>query len=430
MSCRKGWSREILADNLTQKFVTKTYKVRRENLLLEREKSMLPATQQYVELEKEDRRLKHEIKLLEVEETAAAAHLSDICSLPLDEIKATHNCRDNYHASITRHSLITAARKAIMMLKLDIGHLEWQISRLNNHARSERVDAERRVFVRACPADNCRGFLNTSWKCGICEMWSCPTCHEVKGATRDEEHVCNPDNVATAVLLAKDSRSCPKCSAMIFKIDGCDQMYCTQCHTAFSWRRGTIEEGHVHNPHYFEFLRTHGGVIPRAPGDVRCGGMPYWDNISVHISGTFMKASELQLISNAYRSHLHVQFITMPRYLVTGGAVDNRDLRVKFMIGDIDENTFKNKIQQREKARQRKNDISQVLEMFTDVLVDLFQAYERQINNNIRQREAIAETLIQSLTNLRKHVNETLLVVSKRYCHCAVPRISESYETH
>ena len=55
MACRKGWSREILVNNFTQKFVTRTYKARREDLLFEREKSLMPATLPYVEIEKKIR---------------------------------------------------------------------------------------------------------------------------------------------------------------------------------------------------------------------------------------------------------------------------------------------------------------------------------------------------------------------------------------
>tara|TARA_Y100000813_G_C24070677_1_gene308568 strand:+ start:79 stop:672 length:594 start_codon:yes stop_codon:yes gene_type:complete len=31
-------------------------------------------------------------------------------------------------------------------------------------------------------------------------------------------------------------------------------MWCINCNTAFSWTRGTIEQGRIHNPHYFDWL--------------------------------------------------------------------------------------------------------------------------------------------------------------------------------
>jgi len=100
---------------------------------------------------------------------------------------------------------------------------------------------------------------------------------------------------------------------------------------------------------------------------------------------------------------------------------DNRDLRVKFMIGDISDDIFKSKIQQREKARQRKTDISQVLDMYVAVLTDLFQSFTRDCDENI---------LVNSLVELKKHVNDTLADVSRRYSKCSVPIISDKFDVY
>jgi hypothetical protein len=88
------------------------------------------------------------------------------------------------------------------------------------------------------------------------------------------------------------------------------------------------------------------------------------------------------------------------------------------MIGDFGEDEFKRKIQQREKARMRKTDIRLVLEMYQAVLTDLFQ--------NFVQDRGVAH-LIDSLLELRHHVNTTMDAVSKRWNSCAVPRISENF---
>jgi uridine kinase len=108
----------------------------------------------------------------------------------------------------------------------------------------------------------------------------------------------------------------------------------------------------------------------------------------------------------------------MPRYDVNIRE-DNRDLRIKFMIGDFSEDDFKKKIQQREKARQRKTDIRQVVAMYVEVLNDLFQAL-------VQTKDVGA--LADSLQELKTHVNTTLDAVSKRYTKCSVPRITENYD--
>ena len=419
MSCRKGWSRETLVDNFTQKFVSRTYKQRREDLLFEREKSLMPATQPYVELELKIRGLNPKIAELKHKKDLAQEEWGRTSALKLGPLAVEHGVATEFEASIIRHKLAQEKRKVVSDILIDIEHLEWHQNQLMHRLHGGQVEHEKRQFVRACPFADCKGFLSTVWKCGMCDNWSCPECHEVKGKEKDGAHTCDPNNVATAQLLAKDSRNCPKCAAMIFKINGCDQMYCTQCHTAFSWRTGRIETGTVHNPHYYEYMRAR-GTLQRNPGDVPCGGFPDYVTVLTNLRSIGRGDVRYVLIANAHRAHGHCQWAVIPRY-DTNRIEDNRDLRIKFMIGDISNDIFKSKIQQREKARQRKTDIRQVMEMMLAVLNDLFQAF-------VQDKEI--DTLCTSLLGLQAHVNTTLDKISARYTKCAVPRIGLNFHMY
>lgn len=414
MSCRKGWSREVLVNNFSQKFVSKTYKTRRENLLYDREKSLMPATQPYVEIEKKIRELKTEIAQTQHKLGCANAEWARISNRPLALFAVENGLSTEFDAMILRHKQSSEKRKESSNITIDVQHLEWYQLQLMNRLHGSHAELERRQFVRACPFADCRGFLSTVWKCGMCENWSCPECHEVKGREKDAPHVCNPDAVATARLLDRDSRNCPKCAAAIFKIDGCDQMWCTQCHTAFSWRTGRIETHTIHNPHYYEFMRTR-GTLARNPGDVPCGGFPDWNSVARLVPRTHIF---WQVIAGSHRSWAHCQWALVPRYTVDLNQ-DNRDLRIKFMIGDFGEDEFKKKIQQREKARLRKTDIRQVIEMYMAVLVDVFQAFV--------QSKDIDGT-VEALSELRNHVNNTMSAISRRYTNCVTPRITDNYD--
>lgn len=415
MSCRKGWSRENLVANFTQKFVTRTYKQRREELLFEREKSLMPATQPFVECEKKIRRYNGELitkrSALEEANTKWNVIVGRPISYWLDMIGTT----DEFEARVEGHRRSEEQHKIANCIMIDIQHVEWIQNRLAMMLHGGQLETEKRQFVRACPYQDCRGFLSTAWKCGMCEMWSCPTCHEVKGPDKDTEHTCNPDNVATARLLDRDSRHCPKCASSIFKINGCDQMWCTQCHTAFSWKTGRVETGVVHNPHYFEAQRLL-GRLPRAHGDVPCGGFPDWPPVAQRL----INASQVSKnsIRNAYRSFGHAYHHLIPRYRVNDQE-ENRDLRIKLMIGDMNEEEFKRRIQQREKARQRKTDIRQVLEMYTAVVNDLFQMYIQ---------DSQLAVLENSMKELWLHTTTTMGAVSKRWSNCAVPRLTDYYD--
>jgi hypothetical protein len=103
---------------------------------------------------------------------------------------------------------------------------------------------------RKCCADNCKGFL-VNGICPICNNRSCKKCMTVKQKT----HICRQEDIDTATLLMTNTKNCPKCNFGIYKISGCNVMFCTQCNTSFNWlTMAIISSRQVHNPHYFEWL--------------------------------------------------------------------------------------------------------------------------------------------------------------------------------
>lgn len=172
--CAKEWTRKFLRENFTNVFLTSKYKEHLEDVLFDQEKALLPATQPLVEEKIAKRNIKKNLREIEL---------------------------------------------LIEDLYKQKRELEHQIQYGIISSKDESLEKAR--FIRQCPANGCRGFLSTQWKCGICEQWTCPECHELKGGNRDCEHNCDPNNVETAKMLAKDSKPCPKCQSLIFKINGC-----------------------------------------------------------------------------------------------------------------------------------------------------------------------------------------------------------------
>jgi len=189
MSCRTPWNREFLSLNFSKAFISRDYKSHREQVLFEREYALLPASQHMVEHWRRAQTLREEIPGM----VSRIAELKrELADLTARRMRATN---------------------------------ELDIIMAHEYHRGANVDGEvpaqqeRRQFIKACPADNCRGFLSTAWKCGTCNVRVCPDCHVIKVA--DEDHACNPDDVATATLLRRDTKPCPSCATMITKIDGC-----------------------------------------------------------------------------------------------------------------------------------------------------------------------------------------------------------------
>lgn len=82
---------------------------------------------------------------------------------------------------------------------------------------------------------------------------------------------CNREIYETCKYIMKDSKQCPKCNTYIHKTEGCDQMFCTNCHSCFNWKTLIIiNPKHVHNPHLIEYIKTKSKLTMKDFQDIRC----------------------------------------------------------------------------------------------------------------------------------------------------------------
>ena len=369
MNCKKGWNREFVDQSCTKVFRNKDLKTHRENILFEREKCLFPQTQILVQRKKQI----------------------------IETNKILNECKRE----------IRRQRDLQTTLENQIYRLERG---LDNHIETKTP------FVRKCPIDNCKGFLSDKWKCGLCNTKICSKCNESK----EEEHECDPNAVETVKLLAKDTKPCPSCGTMIFKISGCSQMWCPECHTAFCWRTGQIDTGVIHNPHFYEFqIRT--GRTGRNHGDIPCGGFPYVGEVIsyFHPNNTYRGYNRLEpvhpnekFILEMHRIVSHVDNYEIRNY--QWREPDNSDLRVRYLMNELDDNEMKVKLQEREKSREKCRDIYNILRMFCDTSADFF----RQMLVN----EITPEKLTEYITELSEYVNDSMITIHKRY-NCVTPYI-------
>lgn len=127
-------------------------------------------------------------------------------------------------------------------------------------------------YILSCPSPECIGKIGTDGTCGLCGKRFCQECGQEK--YMDRIHLCKKEDIESINELKKNTRPCPRCHIPIYKIEGCDQMWCVQCHTTFSWKTGAITHGVVHNPHFYDYRRHQTHVVHRTPGDIPCGGLP------------------------------------------------------------------------------------------------------------------------------------------------------------
>jgi hypothetical protein len=371
--CNRVWTRKYMSTIFSATFLNTKWKTHRENVIFDQERALLPATQPLVE------------NMIRRERITTEIH--DINT----QINELYNRRDalriEYHGT----------------------------------TQTNNIEPERRTFIRACPDPDCRGFLSTQWKCGICEKWTCPTCNEVKGLERDVEHTCNPELVETVALIRQDTKPCPNCGMGIFKINGCDQMFCTQCHTAFCWRTGHIQTT-IHNPHYFEWLRENNANgnenvnIERNPQDVICGreiDNTFVRNLTTNVQRKMTNESEHQSrrVISICRMMIHLRRVDMAYYQVNH-VLNNQTLRIKYLRNQITEDNFKTTLQKNDKKHQKHQEIFDILQMVQLTTTDILYRFLEEIRKNTWNNDF---TIIEEIDQLRLYANRCLHEISETY---------------
>jgi len=215
---------------------------------------------------------------------------------------------------------------------------------------------------------------------------------------------------------------------MITKIDGCDQMWCVSCHSAFSWRTGQIASGVVHNPHYYEWQRKqNNGEAPRNPGDIPCGGFVEWATVRHAIVKRNEYPGWLGLLEAAHRRITHVQNMDMVALNRDGINInDNIDLRIQYLLKHIDDEDMKASLQQREKKNEKERELRRVYETLTGAAADVFRRLVLIGEEKGKEVENF-QPLIKELTELRLFINEALDVLRRRYS-CTIRGFGDNWD--
>lgn len=382
MHCKHPFDRQFLNANLTKAFMGDEYVHKRREILWNREESFIPAAIPFVVLDKEAKAMEIENKELQK---------------LIDEMQA------KFHSNHRKVNIIRS--------RINSGNIESQ-------AKATEVQQK---FVRKCIKDGCRGWLSTGWKCDICDTKVCSDCYQIKSSA---DHECKKEDKETADYIRKNAKNCPKCGEMIEKKDGCDQMFCTSCHTAFSWKTLEIVKGAIHNPHYFAW-RQATGAQERTVGDMQCGGVPdinnfnnysnmmhkytiYMDSTIDNINEVFNRpevdsiktyraskrgqhgygyGTESVIVTKYHKIYAAFSFISrhlehMHHYIMHGGKyrydeeernIKLRHMRINYLNNEMTKDEYKVYLANEEKKRDRMNILSQPIDTLYNAGADILR---------------------------------------------------------
>ena len=406
MNCKKKWSEEFIINNTSRNFHDKELKEHRKKYLLDIEISKLPDTMQFVENVKKKKENDAKMK---------------VC---IDRI-------------LELQKLISVERKKISALSSE-----------NRTINSKKANIDKQGFIMPCPMEDCRGFLSSGYKCGICDCYTCPKCIKPIGNYKNkQEHICNENDIKTAEIIKTTTKPCPSCGERIGKVSGCDQMWCVKCHTAFSWRTGEIETGNIHNPHFYQWQRENNGNT-RNPQDIICGGLMNWYRIRNYFARfsiqSNIKDNNVLFIKNNFKiiiekfHNLHISLSHYEQYIIPTirthirTITDHKELRIKYLLNEITQDDMAKTIYRKDQIRKKNIEILHVYELMLTVGIDLFNNILDYISDhNVKFQNVNFQNMLKFIENSNNFfINEINKYDKLRiYCNKELYRISLTYKT-
>jgi hypothetical protein len=364
MQCHRLWSKKFMVEKLNRSFVEGDLRAAKRKILVERAISQLPETMPAAKKQRDIDEEEEKIKLLRGK--------GELIKLQLRET----------------------------MMQIDAACLT--IQRIKRGVTAESTgsgaqEVERRRFIMACPNNDCRGFLSSQYKCDLCTNFTCVDCHEMIGQSKTDPHTCDPANVESATLIKKETKPCPGCNARISKISGCDQMWCTVCHIAFSYNTGRVDTGVVHNPHFYQFQQTQQthGAAAQPPNNNRRNGPCGTTLCSYQEFRSIMRQLETEdrrqrltatngenvstleelkkTLNELHRTINHLAGVELPdirRRMET--LINHEPVRVAYILQRVSKEEMAAKIYRDDNLRQKYLEIVNVLEVLVVVGIDSF----------------------------------------------------------
>ena len=297
------------------------------------------------------------------------------------------------------------------------------VRHLENRRNELRQPKNRIKYISnfQCPSQDCNGFLNIDFVCGLCNKHTCKKCYVQ--INDNEEHICSEEQIDTFKKIKEESKTCPSCGEFISKISGCDQMFCITCGTAFSWKTGQIEKGVVHNPHAHAFFENNPQL-----GEMYRNNMNRNNGCRAHVPQFIFIMEKLPhdlriTIQSLHRtvSEFRAYYRNTYSEKIEGEiqGTMNRDYRTQFLNKRISEHRFKQMVHMRYKRHNFNKQVANLIRSAFDIIelmlweiADSSEDKFDSINGNKLNQLYKSNILIsEGIKDLIKQTNDNLLNV-------------------
>lgn len=344
MNCHKIFDQEYIRKNINPSCLARILNNQKQ-ILFNEQKALFPYTQEFIQLANEKQKL---------------------------------------------HDILKEKHKIIVQMKREYAHLYHRKNEIDrtmyNYTRDRSCSSsttssaddptngkKSKVYIQACSQPECNGFIDNTFVCGLCSVKFCKKCMNEE---RDD-HVCKEDDVLSVQAIKNDSKPCPNCSTMIFRISGCPDMFCVSCHTTFNWNTLRVDSNGNSNPLYYQWLRENTG-LPVDQTNRRCGRNPTMYQVFSASSYMKLPSDKKNSVSDIFNS-LHHTVRNYQSYQQRGYTVNNSDsfetltlqVRTKFLQNKIDEKNFKIQLMKLQKLKEYNGHVLQIRNVVNAFMLDM-----------------------------------------------------------
>jgi len=410
--CAKEWTYGIMLEKFPLEFVKGEYAKHLKNVLIEKEKAKLPLAQNLLDIKK----LNNE----------------------LDELHTTYSYVRRQKNDQQRKVSLEERIIDVLLKLLEKGDTSFIPRCMHTYIWQERnLDVlfepylkgnvvVKPLYPRPCPSLDCKGFLDGSWFCSLCETKVCRKCRTILD---NDSHECKEYEVKAAIEMDKKVKPCPgNCKNMIEKLEGCDQMFCTVCHVAFSWTTGEIERKRIHNPHYFEMLRQTGrDDLLRRDAELANGvgnGMCEDEVVIItrNLNVAYRKFVKVDKVTPDYDKFCYIQgtyrnAAETKQYQIDGKfkediekLEDTRELGIKYLTNEYTEKQWQTQMLKNLRKCLYLKEVVQIFEGYSLTLDSILAEYK--VPNEFIENICSVYTKTRELVN---YTNELFIELSDKY---------------
>lgn len=235
----------------------------------------------------------------------------------------------------------------------------------------------------------------------------------------------------TVAEIERSTKACPGCGTGIHRIEGCSVMFCTLCATAFDYESGEQLRHNIHNPHFIEYLEQNREAARAVEGDrygeyvaerqAALGNRLCTPPAMLELQEMFhFNVAQRREVLAIRRLHDHIrgEVRDLAQQLEFAKDVEayNRDLRVKYLLKDLDEKSFKRELYMRDRAINKKQELYQMYDMMSMGLCDMLHRF---------MREPYAQVHAEAIS-LRDYFNKATGPLLKRF-NTKLPKINPTW---